>query len=72
MYFLQNAPVIHIFNARFREQIGDVHGARAAFLHGDKDSNSYFVESVIKAANMEKRLVCIRCIFVYECVWIFT
>ncbi|KAL8113173.1 uncharacterized protein LOC141667685 isoform X2 [Apium graveolens] len=54
--FLENTPVIHIFNARFREQIGDVHGARAAFLHGDKDLNSYFVESVIKAANMEKRL----------------
>ncbi|WOG89704.1 hypothetical protein DCAR_0208942 [Daucus carota subsp. sativus] len=54
--FLEKAPVIHIFNARFREHIGDVHGARAAFLQGDKDSNSYFVESVIKAANMEKRL----------------
>lgn len=57
IYSLQNAPVIHIFNARFREQIGDTYGARAAFLQGDADSDSYFVENVIKAANMEKRLV---------------
>lgn len=57
IYVLQNAPVIHVFNARFREKIGDTYGARAAFPQGDVDSDSDFVDNVIRAANMEKRLV---------------
>lgn len=51
-------PAIHLFNARFKEQIGDVVAARAAYVHSGKDRDSDFVESVISKANMEKRLVC--------------
>lgn len=56
---MQRVRVIHLFNARFKEQIGDVSAARAAFIHGDVKSDSNFVETVISKANMEKRLVCV-------------
>lgn len=55
---LQNVPAIHLFNAWFKEKIGDRCGARAAFLLPDKELNSDFMEKVVKEANMEKRLVC--------------
>jgi len=51
-------PGIHLFNARFREQIGDVFAARAAYVQSGKERDSDFVENVISKANMEKRLVC--------------
>ncbi|KAL2494590.1 Tetratricopeptide repeat (TPR)-like superfamily protein [Forsythia ovata] len=54
--FLKNVPEIHFFNARFKEQIGDADGARAALLLCDAKTDSNFIESVIKQANMEKRL----------------
>ncbi|CAI9782124.1 unnamed protein product [Fraxinus pennsylvanica] len=54
--FLKNVPEIHIFNARFKEQIGDADGARAALLLCDAKTDSSFIASVINQANMEKRL----------------
>ncbi|KAI9127398.1 hypothetical protein K1719_001957 [Acacia pycnantha] len=54
--FLKRVRVIHLFNARFKEQIGDVSAARAAYIHGGAESDSNFVETVISKANMEKRL----------------
>ncbi|KAH7839009.1 hypothetical protein Vadar_033672 [Vaccinium darrowii] len=54
--FLKNVPAIHLFNAWFKEKIGDRCGARAAFLLPDKELNSDFMEKVVKEANMEKRL----------------
>lgn len=55
---LQRVPVIHLFNSRFKEQIGDAAGARAAFLLCEAESESNFVENVKMKANMEKRMVC--------------
>ncbi|CAL5409227.1 unnamed protein product [Camellia sinensis] len=54
--FLKNVPAIHLFNARFKEQIGDRDGAHSAFLWSDNKFSSYFIEKVVKEANMEKRL----------------
>nr|UWV21202.1 hypothetical protein [Noronhia emarginata] len=54
--FLKNVPEIHIFNARFKEQIGDADGARAALLLCDAKTDSSFIASVVNQANMEKRL----------------
>lgn len=57
-------PVIHLFNARFKELIGDRDGAHAAFLWSDEESSSFFIEKVIKEANMERRLVnTLLCLF---------
>ncbi|KAL9329484.1 hypothetical protein ACSQ67_004487 [Phaseolus vulgaris] len=53
---LKRVPGIHLFNARFREQIGDVFAARAAYVQSGKERDSDFVENVISKANMEKRL----------------
>ncbi|XP_022927451.1 uncharacterized protein LOC111434274 isoform X2 [Cucurbita moschata] len=54
--FLKRVPVIHLFNSRFKEQIRDLSGARAAFLPLDGDLDSNFVENIILKANMEKRM----------------
>ncbi|KAK7359154.1 hypothetical protein VNO77_01101 [Canavalia gladiata] len=54
--FLKRVPAIHLFNARFKEQIGDVLGARAAYIQSGKETSSDFVKNVILKANMEKRL----------------
>lgn len=56
--WLQRVPVIHLFNARFKEQIRDLSGARTAFLQLDGDLDSQFVENIVLKANMEKRMVC--------------
>ncbi|KAM7500629.1 hypothetical protein LguiA_025043 [Lonicera macranthoides] len=53
--FLKDIPVIHAFNASFKEKIGDLSGARSAYHQFNVESSSY-VENVIKEANMEKRL----------------
>ncbi|XP_023758120.1 pre-mRNA-processing factor 39-2 isoform X2 [Lactuca sativa] len=55
--FLKDVSEVHIFNARYREKIGDIEGARAAFqLCDTSESDSSFIETAIKEANMEKRL----------------
>lgn len=55
---LQRVPVVHLFKSRFKEQIGDVCGAQAAFLQCEAESGPNFVENVKMKANMEKRMVC--------------
>lgn len=54
--FLKSIPAIHVFNAWFKEQTGDVFGAHAAFVQYETESDSSFIENVIKEANMKKRL----------------
>ncbi|KAI3741511.1 hypothetical protein L1987_59185 [Smallanthus sonchifolius] len=54
--FLKNVSEVHIFNARIREKIGDIEGARAAFHLCDTESDSSFIETAIYEANMETRL----------------
>ncbi|XP_022639460.1 uncharacterized protein LOC106768678 isoform X2 [Vigna radiata var. radiata] len=54
--YLTRVPSIHLFNARFKEQIGDVFAARAAYVQSGKERDSDFVDNVISKANMEKRL----------------
>ncbi|GLU22748.1 hypothetical protein SLE2022_387990 [Rubroshorea leprosula] len=54
--FLKRLPVIHLFSARYKEQIGNISGAYDAFLQYNAESDSCFVETVIMKANMEKRL----------------
>ncbi|KAK1420319.1 hypothetical protein QVD17_21824 [Tagetes erecta] len=54
--FLKNVSEVHIFNARFREKIGDIEGARAAFHLCDTESDSSFIDTAIYEANMETRL----------------
>ncbi|KAL3615164.1 hypothetical protein CASFOL_040825 [Castilleja foliolosa] len=53
--FLKNVPEIHLFNARFKEHIGDVSGARAALTLSDTKTDSSFVENVVMLANLERR-----------------
>ncbi|XP_057950326.1 pre-mRNA-processing factor 39-2 [Malania oleifera] len=54
--FLRSVPAIRHFDARFKEQIGDLIGAHAAFVRQHTDEGSNFVGNVMKKANMEKRL----------------
>ena len=55
--FAQRQPEIHLFAARFKEQHGDISGARAAYQHVHTGIAPGLLEAVIKHANMENRLV---------------
>ncbi|VFQ97077.1 unnamed protein product [Cuscuta campestris] len=57
--FLSNIPGIHLFSARFMEQIRDLDGARASYSNYDM-SDIYFLQSVVNQANMERRLVHVK------------
>ncbi|KFK31468.1 hypothetical protein AALP_AA6G116200 [Arabis alpina] len=54
--FVKNASVIHLFNARFKEHIGDASAASVALSRCGEELGLSFVENVTKKANMEKRL----------------
>ncbi|MCD7461439.1 hypothetical protein HAX54_046128 [Datura stramonium] len=54
--FLKNVPEIHLFTARYMEQIGDRDGARTSFPPMNTDWGSCFIQYVTNRANMEKRL----------------
>ncbi|KAI3466792.1 hypothetical protein Pfo_023455, partial [Paulownia fortunei] len=54
--FLKNVPEIHLFNATFKEHIGDVNGARAALILCDSKTDSSFIENAVTLANLERRL----------------
>lgn len=54
---VQTVPEIHLFDARFKEHIGDAHGARAALALCDPKTDSNFIESIAAQANLERRLV---------------
>lgn len=54
---MQNVPEVHLFNARFKEHIGDADGARAALALCDPKTDFIFIESIAAQANLERRLV---------------
>ncbi|KAK6940612.1 hypothetical protein RJ641_030143 [Dillenia turbinata] len=54
--FVKRQPEIHVFAARFKEQYGDIPGARAAYQLVHAEISPGLVEAIIKHANMEHRL----------------
>ncbi|KAL8507245.1 hypothetical protein ACS0TY_017967 [Phlomoides rotata] len=54
--FLKNVLEIHLFDARFKEHIGDADGARAALVVCDTKTDSSFIENVAIQTNLERRL----------------
>ncbi|XP_042003802.1 pre-mRNA-processing factor 39-like isoform X2 [Salvia splendens] len=56
LVFVKRQPEIHLFAARFKEQHGDISGARAAFQHVHTGIAPGLLEAIIKHANMENRL----------------
>ncbi|KAM7268459.1 hypothetical protein ACFE04_010625 [Oxalis oulophora] len=54
--FVKRQPEIHLFAARFREQNGDVPGARAAYQLVHSEVSPGLLEAIIKHANMERRM----------------
>ncbi|KAF8118571.1 hypothetical protein N665_0004s0052 [Sinapis alba] len=54
--FVKNASAIHLFNARFKEHVGDASAASVALSRCGEELGVGFVENVTKKANMEKRL----------------
>lgn len=53
----QRQPEIHLFAARFKEQSGDIAGARESYQLVHTEISPGLLEAVIKHANMEYRLV---------------
>lgn len=54
---LQRRPEIHLFAARFKEQHGDVEGARVAFETLRNELVPGLLEVYVKQANFEHRQV---------------
>ncbi|OMO65000.1 RNA-processing protein, HAT helix [Corchorus capsularis] len=54
--FVKRQPEIHLFAARFKEQNGDIAGARAAYQLVHSEISPGLLEAIIKHANMESRL----------------
>ncbi|KAL0459358.1 UNVERIFIED_CONTAM: Pre-processing factor 39 [Sesamum latifolium] len=54
--FNKRQPEIHLFAARFKEQHGDISGARAAYQLVHTGISPGLLEAIIKHANMENRL----------------
>ncbi|KAL8530185.1 hypothetical protein ACS0TY_007302 [Phlomoides rotata] len=54
--FVKRQPEIHLFAARFKDQHGDISGARAAYQHVHTGISPGLLEAIIKHANMEHRL----------------
>ncbi|KAK4407269.1 hypothetical protein Sango_0307900, partial [Sesamum angolense] len=54
--FVKRQPEIHLFAARFKEQHGDISGARAAYQLVHTGVSPGLLEAIIKHANMENRL----------------
>ncbi|KAJ6674382.1 PRE-MRNA PROCESSING PROTEIN PRP39-RELATED [Salix viminalis] len=54
--FVKRQPVIHLFAARFKEQNGDIPGARAAYRVVHAEIAPGLLEAITKHANMERRL----------------
>ena len=53
----QRCPEIHLFGARFREQQGDVKGARLSYELLSSELAPGLLEAIIKHANFEQRQV---------------
>ena len=56
--FFQRRPEIHLFAARFKEDHGDIDGARFEYEFLNSNLAPGLLESVVKAANFEHRQVC--------------
>ncbi|XP_028758277.1 pre-mRNA-processing factor 39 [Neltuma alba] len=54
--FVKRQPEIHLFSARFKEQNGDLAGARAAYQLVHTEISPGLLEAIIRHANMENRL----------------
>ncbi|KAJ6329721.1 hypothetical protein OIU77_011233 [Salix suchowensis] len=54
--FVKRQPDIHLFAARFKEQNGDIPGARAAYRVVHAEIAPGLLEAITKHANMERRL----------------
>ncbi|XP_020529185.1 pre-mRNA-processing factor 39 isoform X2 [Amborella trichopoda] len=54
--FVKRQPEIHVFAARFKEQSGDISGARAEYQLLHSDVAPGLIEALVKHANMEHRL----------------
>ncbi|XP_041006891.1 pre-mRNA-processing factor 39-like isoform X3 [Juglans microcarpa x Juglans regia] len=54
--FVKRQPEIHLFAARFKEQIGDIPGSQAAYQLVHTEISPGLIEAIIKHANMEYRL----------------
>lgn len=54
--FVKRQPEIHIFAARFKEQMGDIPGARAEYEFLCTELAPGLLDAIIKHANMEHRL----------------
>ncbi|XP_027187114.1 pre-mRNA-processing factor 39-1-like isoform X1 [Cicer arietinum] len=54
--FVKRQPEIHLFCARFREQAGDLVGARAAYQLVHTEISPGLLEAIIRHGNMEYRL----------------
>lgn len=54
--FIKRQPEIHLFAARFKEQHGDVAGARASYQLVHTGISPGLLEAIIKHANMENRV----------------
>lgn len=54
--FVKRQPEIHLFCARFKEQSGDIAGARAAYQLVHTETSPGLLEAIIRHANMEYRL----------------
>ncbi|XP_023004937.1 pre-mRNA-processing factor 39 isoform X1 [Cucurbita maxima] len=54
--FVKRRPEIHLFSARFKEQNGDIAGARASYQLVHTEISPGLLEAIIKHANMEHRL----------------
>jgi hypothetical protein len=58
LVIMQRQPEIHLFCARFKEQAGDIVGARGAYQLVHTEISPGLLEAIIRHANMEHRLVC--------------
>ncbi|MQL81326.1 hypothetical protein Taro_013792, partial [Colocasia esculenta] len=54
--FVKKQPEIHLFAARFKENNGDVLGARAEYQLLHSEISPGFLEAIVRHANMEYRL----------------
>ena len=52
---MQRRPEIHLFAARYREQLGDIEGASSSYRVLRNDLEPGLLEAVIKQVNFEKR-----------------
>ncbi|KAJ7296353.1 hypothetical protein O6H91_Y128900 [Diphasiastrum complanatum] len=55
LVFVKRRPEIHLFGARFKEQQGDINGARSEYELLSSEVAPGLLEAIVKHANFEKR-----------------